>query len=553
MSRPAAALLIALACAITTPPALHAGAPEEVDLAKAKALLAAGKSQAAHDALLALVERTPADIELTLALGQAQLALGDPDAAVSTFSNALDLAPKRPDVVFELGRALLQQARAHVANQNWEGAGFAYTDALRYLEQAAELDPKAVTPLLSAAAAAAENGDAGHALVLVERAVERDPKHIDALLDAGARRYFAASTKAGEGDLDGAKALREKCREAYEAVLAIDPKNGLAWNGLGWAHTAAAEPEKALEAFTRSVEVDPTQDGSYRELTRMLGDTKENKQKLLAILDKVVIKSKTFSKDDTRRYAQGLAYFYRAKAKGQLRDIEGLDADMKEAAKAWPGLAVAGALSAALALNSGGQYEGASARILAHTETALEPLAAAVLSDVDPRKALLELRGLADQMVRLDRLDAAREVFRLVATAQSNSSDDWNNYAFFCRETARYEESYTAYSRALELAPEDPGVLNDTALILQYHLNRDLEYAVELYERAIVAATKQLEDTSLDSRTVDAIKIALRDANNNSRMLRAALERGDTTPPRDPTAPQKPSKPQEPKNPKGNE
>lgn len=553
MSRPAANLLIALACVISIPPALRADANEEIDLAKAKALLASGKTEAAHTALVALAEKSPSDIELMLALGQAQLAIGDPDAAVSTFSKAIDLDPKRPDAVLELGRALLQQARNHVANQDWEGAGFAYSDALRYLEQAAELDPKAVSPLLLAAAAAAENGDAPHALALVERAVERDPKNIEALLDAGARRYFAASTEANESNLDGAKVLREKCREAYEAALAIDPQNGLAWNGLGWAQTALAEPEKALEAFTRSVEVDPTQDGSYRELSRILGDTKENKQKLLAILDKVVIKSKTFSKDETRRYAQGLAYFYRAKAKGQLRDLEGLDNDIKEATKAWPGFGAAGALAAALALNSGGKYEGAAERIMAHTETALEPLAAAVLSDVDPRKALLELRGLADQMVRVDRLDAAREVFRLVATAQNNSSDDWNNYAFFCRETARYEESYGAYSRALELAPDDPGVLNDTALILQYHLNRDLEYAVELYERAIVAATRQLEDTSLDSRTVDAIKIALRDATNNSRMLRAALERGDTTPPRDPAAPNKPSKPQEPKDPNGNE
>lgn len=540
MNRPAAAILIALFCALESPRAIAAGRLD-VDLEQARAMLKAGKYETARDALSSLVDRAPDDVDARLALGQAYLALGDADAAIATLGKALDGAPDRAEVVLEFGRALLAQARAHVANQDWEGAGYAFTDARRYLERAADLDAKSTSALLLAAAAAAENGDPDGALALVERAVERDPKDLDAQLDAGARRYFAAASRAQQSDLDGAKTLREKSREAYQAAIAIDAANGRAWNGLGWVAAASAEPEKALEAFAKSIEVDPTQDGSYRELLLRLGDTKENRQKLLSILDKAVIKAKTYGKDDTRRYAQGLAYFYRGKTKGQLRDVAGLDSDMKEAAKAWPGFASSGAVAAALALTNAGQYEAAAQRLTSQTDTNLDALAAAVLTEVEPRQVLISLRALADQMVQANDLDSAREVFRLVATAQNNSSDDWNNYAFFCRETAKYEQSYEAYSRALELSPDDPGVLNDTALILQYHLLRDLDYALELYDRAIVAATRMLENPDIDSRTADATRIALRDATNNSRMLRAALERGDKSPPKDPGSAQNPT------------
>ena len=60
----------------------------------------------------------------------------------------------------------------------------------------------------------------------------------------------------------------------------------------------------------------------------------------------------------------------------------------------------------------------------------------------------------------------------------------WNNYAFFCRETGMYEESYQAYSRCIELAPENARWVNDTGLILLYHLDRDLDRAQELFERS---------------------------------------------------------------------
>ncbi|MFH0945035.1 MAG: hypothetical protein V2A76_07540 [Planctomycetota bacterium] len=60
----------------------------------------------------------------------------------------------------------------------------------------------------------------------------------------------------------------------------------------------------------------------------------------------------------------------------------------------------------------------------------------------------------------------------------------WNNYAFFCREAKKYEESYVAYSQCLEMDPTSVRIMNDTGLIQLYHLKTDLDRALSLFEQA---------------------------------------------------------------------
>ena len=87
-----------------------------------------------------------------------------------------------------------------------------------------------------------------------------------------------------------------------------------------------------------------------------------------------------------------------------------------------------------------------------------------------------------------------------------------------------FERAFTAYGRALELAPEDPQILNDTAVMLHYYLKRDLETARALYERAQEHAEALLADETLDPELRPIVETALRDATNNL----AALSRGET-------------------------
>lgn len=138
-------------------------------------------------------------------------------------------------------------------------------------------------------------------------------------------------------------------------------------------------------------------------------------------------------------------------------------------------------------------------------------------------------------------MDAGR-----LSAAQANASPEtsryWNNVGLFYRDAgdtmaraaaseeidedlrARcYEMAYEGYSRALELEPENAQLLNDTAVVLHYNLDRDLPRARELYQRSAVQAEAMLAKDSLSAQDREIYQIALRDSRNNLRRLDALL------------------------------
>ena len=114
-----------------------------------------------------------------------------------------------------------------------------------------------------------------------------------------------------------------------------------------------------------------------------------------------------------------------------------------------------------------------------------------------------------------DRYDFARaaEVSRRVLSILPEDGGWWNNLGFLLREYGTQieegliadlvapeeqaervlRESWNAYLRAIELIPDDPRLINDTALIQVYHLADELELAEELLHRAIRLGEEQLE------------------------------------------------------------
>lgn len=112
------------------------------------------------------------------------------------------------------------------------------------------------------------------------------------------------------------------------------------------------------------------------------------------------------------------------------------------------------------------------------------------------------------------RLDKARTFHsRLFQTYKDNP--DWtNNYAFCCREVGTalaaqgemeqakevWRESFRAYTRTVELAPEDVRLVNDRALIAVYHLDAEeiLAEAEQELHRATRLGAAQLAELSPD-------------------------------------------------------
>ena len=170
-----------------------------------------------------------------------------------------------------------------------------------------------------------------------------------------------------------------------------------------------------------------------------------------------------------------------------------------------------------------------AAAALALDETAPDHLAGTLAARKDGR-ALAEHASFAVVSAEVVPLPRARALHATLTRAVRDSALLWNNHALLCRDTGRYEEAYDAYRRALELTGPDPRLLNDTALVLHYHLMGDdpekREAAERMYEEAIALAVSALESGELrDDAARDDLELALRDARDNLAKLRGALGR----------------------------
>ncbi len=84
-----------------------------------------------------------------------------------------------------------------------------------------------------------------------------------------------------------------------------------------------------------------------------------------------------------------------------------------------------------------------------------------------------------------------------------------------------WERAYRHYEKAIELSPDDARIVNDTGLMLIYHLDRDFDRARALFERAIELGNAQLAalPAAGDQRERERLEEAVGDAYQNVAVL----------------------------------
>ena len=185
-----------------------------------------------------------------------------------------------------------------------------------------------------------------------------------------------------------------------------------------------------------------------------------------------------------------------------------------------------------------GDYPGAVAAFSTYWENDPAGFVAYVSGEPDYNVPRLEyLTGIA---FRDGNLESAAALAAACANGVQDDSTHWNNLGLFLRDRADllqegaelpdpkliadlHERAYEAYARALALEPENPALLNDTAVMLDYYLDRDLSRALAMYERAAARAETLLADPELSEADAELYGVALRDARNNGKRLRARL------------------------------
>lgn len=191
--------------------------------------IAAGKEDEALADFDAALELDEDDVDALEGRGMALEALKRYDEARESYSRVADLLPGNPIPV-------LQKARISVLAENHE-------QALEDVTQALELAPDNLFGLLVKAQTLAMLDRAEEAIPEVKQALKQRPDSDDAL-----RVWASVTEKAGKTE-DAIGELREQ--------VEADPDDALAWLQLGLLYSAEHKLDKALDAYSAAIKIEP--------------------------------------------------------------------------------------------------------------------------------------------------------------------------------------------------------------------------------------------------------------------------------------------------------
>jgi tetratricopeptide (TPR) repeat protein len=322
----------------------------------------------------------------------------------------------------------------------------------------------------------------------------------------------AADARAQLADLFLWKEQPEQAREAWVAAIGLDPE------AVDFARVAQKFPG---EAFLKLLE-----EGAAA-FKRAHGGSGGNDAILVWWLGWSAYDQKQFAKaeqcfTDSLKKNPGFtnAWYYLFRARYDLREFE---PSFEALQKQWES-----------------DPDGLLAALAGDAQGNLPRLAYLVDLCADPAKNKGQARNL----------DAAflSELCTRIAPPTPENSRYWNNLGLFLRDHGDFvrggdeeaknhkpvdpavlkdlwERAYRAYTKALELEPDNPGYLNDTAVMLHYYLKRDFEQAKALYEKASRRAEEELAKKDLSPDLREWYQTAKRDSGNNLRKLEAEMKR----------------------------
>jgi tetratricopeptide (TPR) repeat protein len=432
------------------------------DLEDGLALKAKGKYEEALAKLEKAAAANPADANAALALSEVLLGLGKFDKAAKAAGAAMDANPDHVGLLVARARALLTNADQMAKDGADSNMILAYVaDGDKWIKKALEKDPKSSDARFLRARVLQHQGggDAPEAIALLEQIVADDPKCFDAHYELGTLAMRAA--RADNKD----KAKWKAAEDRFRAAFAADPKSGQALLQATFCrHWQSATPDLIGE-YEKCAELLP---GDESPLSQVWKFKKNNPAEVRASLARL----------------GGKEGHGRAKSYVAVLDAEAAVAGGK------PDAATKAMLDAVEAWGKGPSKD---------VYGALNDLA-------------FTGKGLSG--------DQRDKVWTALWKAFPDRFDAPNNAGLWWRDVGSdAKRSSEWYVRAAELAPNSPGVQNDTGLIFHYNL-LDLDKAEPYYRRAIQAA----EDLGLDwKKAGDYAKFreetGYRDALNNLAKL----------------------------------
>jgi len=457
---------------------------------------------------------------------------------------------KGPDLDYLYGMGFWFIAKDRMA-QNAGGAiiGMNFADAVTFLKKATAADGKryfdAWLPLAESAWYAQ---DLPGARAAAEQACKAEPQDAPAFLMLGQIAFSQyIGVRADEAQKAQADAHIAAARAAFEKADALlAPSNekadraqrAQAQKQLGDIASWTKDKTAAGAAYGRALGLDPDVVKIEQLFSQLAGSfEKEFAELFLGIMETA---EQTFVATwGAENPGDATLLWWLGWARLDQKQYETAETAFAGAVKKWPGYTNAW-FFIGVSRYSRQDYKGAIESIARHCKENRDDLVATVQQN--PERYLAILDFLVGKCAEAQSNLQAAQFSEVQGLAAGKTSRYWNNAGLFWRDagdglmrdktapdkklaTQYYEAALKDYETALALEPEHPNYLNDTAVMLHYCLDRDLERAKKLYQKAQERAAALLEKTDLSPADRELYQTALRDSKNNL----AKLEKGIKT------------------------
>jgi len=507
-------------------------------------LLEAGKPRTAqeHFERAALLDENAPGSRMWVVRGW--IAAGDVDEALEATDELKAAGLPQPDLDYLYGLGFHAAALAEVAQGGGTYTQGRFEDAARFLAAATDADPARYRDALLPQAESAwyaQDLDGAHAAVM--RAVQLRPDDGDAHALHGRisfSRYSAARASDGEVPSAEAEAHWREALDAFQSAVdaygsprkaELQAKVAECYQQIGHLHLWKGDVEAAAPAYGAAMAFDPRV-LDFGQVQASIGS-----EAMAAQLAEARARfSKRHADDDPGAALLAwwdgyVNYDLWRLAESEQAFLEAIDAN-PDYINAWYYVFRA----------EYGLHKYDQALVALRTNWRQDPISLVAALSTDKEKNLAILEFLIGYLLDPNNVTAAEphRQAAVLAEIQTRVVPDearyWNNLGLFLRDHGErhersleepapeliaeiYEEAYAAYLTALELEPDHPAYLNDTAVMLHYYLKRDWDEAQRLYELAIEHADEALARDDLSNDMREWYTTARGDALGNLRRL----------------------------------
>ncbi|MEZ5978215.1 MAG: hypothetical protein R3F34_08360 [Planctomycetota bacterium] len=476
---------------------------------------------------------------------RASISRGAIDDVLAELGTLRRAGKKGPDYDYLYGLCFATQAAFEIAQGGGSNTGLVLQDAKRELEGVTSKDPVRYRDAhLYLARVCRDLGDDAGTEAAARKAIEHYPASIEAheLVARGALGRYAALSQ-DEEKADEAKAAYEAATGAVERAIELvgAPRGGGEQAQLATLQALRGDVlafgkdlDGAMHAYAEAIGWEPA-GFDYRRAYATL-----DIDRLVKCIDegRALFTKRARGKDPRMATVDWWLGYAIMQSKDPARNEDGEKA-MLRAIELWPGYTNSWYYVARLRID---RKDPAGAVEALHQMSELDRAGLIGLVQWDPND-ITRLFGLIDHSMNQKTPDNLEAAFlaRIQAEAFPDRDDYWNNVGLFLRDAADlrggrkgrkkfsekereellplYEQSLEAYRKALELVPDSPMYLNDTAVLLHYYLERDYDQALAMYAEAEKQAQAQLDSGKLSKDVRPLVEIALRDSRNNRRAL----------------------------------